>query len=119
VQLVGKSALSDPDKITLDMATLIKEDFLQQNGYSDYDAFCPIWKTEWMMKLMMGFHDEAQKAIAQGQSWAKVREATQDLQGQLRSLKFELPSEGQEKISKKYEAIQQTMLDKFAAVMDE
>ncbi|KAI1135226.1 V-type ATPase [Hypoxylon sp. FL0543] len=119
VQLVGKSALSDPDKITLDLATLLKEDFLQQNGYSDYDQFCPIWKTEWMMKLMVGFHDEAQKAIAQGQSWAKVREATSDLQAQLRQLKFELPSEGQEAISKKYESIQQTMLDKFAAVMDE
>ncbi|KAI2471915.1 V-type ATPase [Annulohypoxylon bovei var. microspora] len=101
VQLVGKSALSDPDKITLDMATLLKEDFLQQNGYSDYDQFCPIWKTEWMMKLMVGFHDEAQKAIAQGQSWAKVREATSDLQAQLRQLKFELPSEGEEAISKK------------------
>lgn len=119
VQLVGKSALSDPDKITLDIATLLKEDFLQQNGYSDYDQFCPIWKTEWMMKLMVGFHDEAQKAIAQGQSWAKVREATSDLQAQLRQLKFELPSEGQEVISKKYESIQQSMLDKFAAVMDE
>ncbi|KAI2622179.1 V-type ATPase [Hypomontagnella submonticulosa] len=101
VQLVGKSALSDPDKITLDLSTLLKEDFLQQNGYSDYDQFCPIWKTEWMMKLMVGFHDEAQKAVAQGQSWAKVREATSDLQAQLRSLKFELPSEGQEAISKK------------------
>lgn len=101
VQLVGKSALSDPDKITLDIATLIKEDFLQQNGYSDYDQFCPIWKTEWMMKLMMGFHDEAQKAIAQGLTWNKVREATQDLQGQLRSLKFELPGDGQEAVSKK------------------
>jgi len=119
VQLVGKSALSDPDKITLDIATLLKEDFLQQNGYSDYDQFCPIWKTEWMMKLMVGFHDEAQKAVAQGQSWAKVREATQELQGQLRSLKFEVPSEGQEKICKKYEAIQQAMLDKFASVIDE
>ncbi|KAK0626855.1 ATP synthase alpha/beta family, nucleotide-binding domain-containing protein [Immersiella caudata] len=119
VQLVGKSALSDPDKITLDMATLIKEDFLQQNGYSDYDQFCPIWKTEWMMKLMMGFHDEAQKAIAQGQSWTRVREATQELQGQLRQLKFEVPTEGQEKICKKYEAIQQAMLDKFASVVDE
>ncbi|CAK7239774.1 MAG: H(+)-transporting V1 sector ATPase subunit A [Sporothrix thermara] len=119
VQLVGKSALSDPDKITLDMATLIKEDFLQQNGYSDYDQFCPIWKTEWMMKLMVGFHDEAQKAIAQGQTWAKVREATQELQGQLRSLKFEVPSEGQDVITKKYEAIQASMLDKFAAVIDE
>ncbi|PHH61880.1 hypothetical protein CDD81_7744 [Ophiocordyceps australis] len=119
VQLVGKSALSDPDKITLDMAGLIKEDFLQQNGYSDYDQFCPIWKTEWMMKLMVGFHDESQKAIAQGQSWAKVREATSDLQTKLRQLKFEVPSEGQEAICNKYEAVQQQMMDKFASVMDE
>ena len=41
VQLVGKSALGDGDKITLDVAGLIKEDFLQQNGYSDYDQFLP------------------------------------------------------------------------------
>jgi len=119
VQLVGKSALSDPDKITLDIASLVKEDFLQQNGYSDYDQFCPIWKTEWMMKLMMGFYDEAQKAIAQGQHWAKVREATSDLQAKLRGLKFEVPSDGQEVITQKYEEIQQQMLDKFASVMDE
>jgi len=101
VQLVGKSALGDPDKITLDVATLIKDDFLQQNGYSDYDQFCPLWKTEYMMKAFMGFHDESQRAIAQGQSWNKVREATSDLQSQLRSMKFEVPSEGEEKISKK------------------
>ncbi|WDK12341.1 V-type ATPase [Colletotrichum graminicola] len=101
VQLVGKSALSDPDKITLDIAVLLKEDFLQQNGYSDYDQFCPLWKTEWMMKLMIGFHDEAQKAVAQGQSWAKIREATGDLQGKLRQLKFELPDDGQAAVTKK------------------
>ncbi|KAL3957492.1 hypothetical protein ACCO45_008070 [Purpureocillium lilacinum] len=119
VQLVGKSALSDPDKITLDLAVLLKEDFLQQNGYSDYDQFCPMWKTEWMMKLMVGYHDEAQKAIAQGQSWAKVREATSDLQAKLRQLKFEVPGDGEDVITKKYEAIQQEMTDKFASVMDE
>jgi V-type H+-transporting ATPase subunit A len=119
VQLVGKSALSDPDKITLDMATLIKDDFLQQNGYSDYDQFCPIWKTEWMMKLMMGFHDEAQKAIAQGHTWGRVREATSDLQAKLRQLKFELPTDGQDVVCKKYEGIHQSMLEKFASVMDE
>ncbi|KAF2971805.1 hypothetical protein GQX73_g1690 [Xylaria multiplex] len=119
VQLVGKSALSDPDKITLDIATLLKEDFLQQNGYSKYDQFCPLWKTEWMMKLMMGFHDEAQKAIAQGQAWSKVREATSDLQAQLRGLKFEDPNDGEEAICKKYEDIHQSLMDKFASVMDE
>ncbi|KAH0497962.1 hypothetical protein TgHK011_005243 [Trichoderma gracile] len=119
VQLVGKSALSDNDKITLDLAVLVKEDFLQQNGYSDYDQFCPLWKTEWMMKLMIGFYDEAQKAIAQGQTWAKVRESTSDLQAKLRQLKFEVPTEGEDVIVKKYEAIQQEMLDKFASVADE
>jgi V-type H+-transporting ATPase subunit A len=120
VQLVGKSALSDNDKITLDMATIVKEDFLQQNGYSAYDQFCPIWKTEWMMKLMMSFHDEAQKAIGQGQSWARVRDATSDLQAKLRQLKFEVPSEEEkDKICDKYEGILQEMLTKFASVLDE
>jgi vacuolar-type H+-ATPase catalytic subunit A/Vma1 len=101
VQLVGKSALGDSDKITLDVATLLKEDFLQQNGYSDYDQFCPLWKTEWMMRNMMAFHDEAQKAVSQGHAWPKIREATAEIQSQLRSMKFEVPSEGEEKITKK------------------
>ena len=101
VQLVGKSALGDSDKITLDVAALLKDDFLQQNGYSDYDQFCPLWKTQYMMKAFMGFHDESQKAISQGHSWAKVREATSDIQTQLRSMKFEVPTEGEEAISKK------------------
>lgn len=101
VQLVGKSALGDSDKITLDVATLIKEDFLQQNGYSDYDQFCPMWKTAWMMKAMMGFHDEAQKAVAQGHAWSKVRDATSEIQSRLRSMKFELPTDGEEAVSKK------------------
>ncbi|KAK4981545.1 vacuolar protein sorting-associated protein 1 [Elasticomyces elasticus] len=119
VQLVGKSALGDPDKITLDVATLIKEDFLQQNGYSDYDQFCPLWKTLWMMKAMMGFHDEAQKAVSQGQAWNKVREATSEIQSDLRSMKFELPGDGQEKVEKKYEQLVQRMQEKFASVVDE
>lgn len=53
------------------------------------------------MKLMVGYHDEAQKAIAQGQSWAKVREATSDLQAKLRQLKFEVPGDGEDVITKK------------------
>src|ERR1700761_6301623 len=119
VQLVGKSALGDPDKITLDVDTLNKEGFLQQNGYSDYDQYCPLWKTEWMMRAMMTFHDESQKAVAQGIAWSKIREATSEIQSQLRSMKFEVPSEGEEKITKKYEELLHKMMDKFASVVDE
>lgn len=96
VQLVGKAALGDSDKITMDVAAMVKDDFLQQNGYSDYDQFCPLWKTKYMMKAFMGFHDEAQKAVAQGQNWSKVRDATADIQTSLRSMKFELPENEQE-----------------------
>ena len=138
VQLVGKSALGDPDKITLDVATLLKEDFLQQNGYSDYDQYCPLWKTEWMMRAMMTFHDESQKAVSQGQNWSKIRDATSEIQTQLRSMKFEVPGDGEEpitnkvrylfatkplyklmKIDSQYENLMQQMREKFATVVDE
>lgn len=70
-------------------------------GYSDYDQFCPMWKTEWMLKLMVGYNDESQKAISLGQSWAKIHETTNDLHAKLRQLKFELPSDGEEAVTKK------------------
>ncbi len=54
-----------------------------------------------MMKAFMGFHDESQKAIAQGHSWAKVRESTSSIQSGLRNMKFEVPSDGEEAISKR------------------
>ena len=51
VQLVGKGSLAENDKITLEVARLIKDDFLQQNGYSKYDKNCPFYKTVGMMKV--------------------------------------------------------------------
>ncbi|OPJ71582.1 hypothetical protein AV530_008783 [Patagioenas fasciata monilis] len=38
VQLVGKASLAEADKVTLEVAKLLKDDFLQQNGYSSYDS---------------------------------------------------------------------------------
>ncbi|OQE14330.1 hypothetical protein PENFLA_c039G04694 [Penicillium flavigenum] len=76
VQLIGKAALNDHDKITLDVASMVEEDFLQQNGYSDYDQFCPLWKTEYMMKAFMRFHDESQWNISQGHKGEKVGTTT-------------------------------------------
>ncbi|KAF3273282.1 H(+)-transporting V1 sector ATPase subunit A [Orbilia oligospora] len=119
VQLVGAQSLADNDKVTLYIATLVKEDFLQQNGYSKYDQYCPMWKSNWMMKNMMGFHDEAQKAVASGVSWNKIKEATGDLQHQLRSMKFEIPDDGEETITAKYEKLHQGILEKFSAISDE
>ncbi|QLQ79900.1 hypothetical protein HG537_0C05480 [Torulaspora globosa] len=118
VQLVGKSALSDSDKITLDVATLIKEDFLQQNGYSTYDAFCPIWKTFDMMRAFVGYHDEAQKAVANGANWPKLSEATSDVKHAVSSSKFFEPSRGQQEVHAEFEKLLSNMQERFAESTD-
>ncbi|QEU59029.1 Vma1 [Kluyveromyces lactis] len=118
VQLVGKSALSDGDKITLDIASLIKEDFLQQNGYSTYDAFCPIWKTYDMMKSFISYHDEAQKSVSNGANWAKLSEATRDVKHAVSSSKFFEPSRGEEEVHAEFEKLLTNIQDRFAESTD-
>ena len=63
VQLVGKASLAESDKITLEVARLIRDDFLQQNGFSAYDRYCPFYKTVGMVKLFMAFYDLSQHAV--------------------------------------------------------
>ncbi|KAL6940445.1 H(+)-transporting V1 sector ATPase subunit A [Hanseniaspora vineae] len=118
VQLVGKSALSDSDKITLDVATLIKEDFLQQNGYSTYDAFCPIWKTFDMMRAFVSYHDEAQKSVSNGANWSKLAEATSDVKHAVSSSKFFEPSKGYEEVHGEFEKLMSNIQDRFAESSD-
>jgi V-type H+-transporting ATPase subunit A len=113
VQLVGKSALSDSDKIVLDVSTLIKEDFLQQNGYSTYDAFCPIWKTYDMMRTFVSYYDEAQKAVASGAQWSKLAEATSDVKHAVSSAKFFEPSRGEAELSVEFNKLLSTISDRF------
>merc|ERR1711860_477155 len=54
VQLVGKDSLSEDQKCTLEVAKDIREDFLQQNGFTDYDMLCPLATTIGMMKVDQG-----------------------------------------------------------------
>ena len=68
VQLVGKSSLAESDKVTLEIAKLIKDDFLQQNGYTPYDRYCPFYKTNGMMKNICTFYDLAGEAVKSTES---------------------------------------------------
>jgi len=74
VQLVGKASLAETDKITLEVARLLKEDFLQQNGYTPYDRYCPFYKSVGMLKNMIGFYEMARHAVeSTAQSDNKVK----------------------------------------------
>merc|ERR1712113_1141752 len=83
VQLVGKDSLSEDQKCTLEVAKIIREDFLQQNGFTEYDFMCPLAKTIGMMKVIVGFHDAAQKTMSeftgdQKITWGTINTAMKD-----------------------------------------
>jgi V-type H+-transporting ATPase subunit A len=96
VQLVGKDSLSEDQKCTLDIAKIIREDFLQQNGFSDYDFRCPLAKTIGMMRNIVSFHELGQKAIAESSGenkigWNVICSSLKAELVKLTSMKFELP----------------------------
>ncbi|KAI6043122.1 ATP synthase alpha/beta family, nucleotide-binding domain-containing protein [Pisolithus marmoratus] len=119
VQLVGKSALGENDKITLEVARMLKDDFLQQNGMSEYDRYCPFYKTNGMLRNYVAFHDAALRAVAQGDlTFVKIRESASDLMFKLSQMKFESPSQGQESIVTKQDALYTEIQDKFRQMVE-
>lgn len=91
VQLVGKSALGENDKITLEVARMLKDDFLQQNGMSEYDRYCPFYKTSGMLRNFVDFHDLAIKAVqSSGLTFARIKDSASDIMFKLSQMKFEV-----------------------------
>lgn len=66
VQLVGKDSLGESDKITLEVAKLIRDDWLAQNAFEPYDSFCPFYKSSWMLRNFMHFYELSQQAVEKG-----------------------------------------------------
>ena len=66
VQLVGSDALPVDQQLTLEVARMIREFFLQQNGFHDVDAYCDIHLQYQMAKAILSFQDAAKSAMAGG-----------------------------------------------------
>ena len=66
VKLVGMDALSADDRITLEIARSIREDFLQQNAFEDVDWYTPLPKQYKMLELLFSFEDKARRAVEGG-----------------------------------------------------
>lgn len=66
VKLVGVDALSADDRLTLEVARSIREDFLQQFAFDDVDCYTPLDKQNSMLELIFSFMDKAKQAIAKG-----------------------------------------------------
>jgi len=123
VQLVGKDSLAESDKITLEVAKIIKDDFLQQNGFTAYDRFCPFYKTVWMLRNMITFFTCAQKAVEAGNDDRKVTFATiknqmTELIYKIQCMKFQDPNNGEAAVVAHMKALNEEIYDAFRKLED-
>jgi V/A-type H+-transporting ATPase subunit A len=72
VRLVGIDALSIKDRLILEVARSIREDFLHQNAFHDVDTYTSLNKQYRMLKLIFMFYEEAQKAIEKGVVFSEI-----------------------------------------------
>ncbi len=66
VQLVGKDSLSANDQMTLETARMIREDFLQQNGFAEIDWYSSYDRQDKMLGMILDYDRQCRAAIAQG-----------------------------------------------------
>ena len=66
VRLVGIDALSEKDRLKLEVAKSIREDYLQQNGFHEIDTYTSLDKQYKMLKIIIDFKREAERALEAG-----------------------------------------------------
>ena len=59
-------ALSPQDRLILEEARMLREDFLQQDAMSDTDAYCPSEKQFQLLRLILSYYDMGREALAKG-----------------------------------------------------
>jgi V/A-type H+-transporting ATPase subunit A len=81
VRLVGEDSLSDPDRLILETAKSIREDYLMQYAFHEVDTFASPMKQYKMLKAVMTYYFQAQNAIARGVPFAGtvIPEIKQDI----------------------------------------
>ncbi|GIL90430.1 hypothetical protein Vretimale_19760 [Volvox reticuliferus] len=128
VQLVGKDALAETDKVVLETARFIKDDYLQQNSFTKYDKYCPFYKSVEMMRNISTFHRLATAAIektaagnAEGQKITLnvIKQRMSDTLYKLTSQKFEDPAEGEDVVRRKLKAVYEELTDRFRGLEEE
>merc|ERR1712087_730648 len=121
VRLVGRDSLTEDQKVTIEIAKVIKEEFLQQNAYTDYDYTCPLWKTAGMARCICHFYNLCNKVLAEQDKekdhkigWDLIRQVASDEYNELKKLKFKIPQEeNKDKILKEFDALCDRMNKKF------
>jgi V-type H+-transporting ATPase subunit A len=123
VQLVGKESLSEDQKVVMEVAKLIREDFLAQNAFTEHDYTCPLPKTVGMLKVIITFYDLCQKSIADSPSdskltYAHIKTALAPVLQKVVDTKYVDPKAGTATINAEYEKVVDEIKREFQTLTD-
>lgn len=113
VRLLGPEALPDEEKLVLEVARMLKIGILQQNSFDKVDTYCGPAKQLKLVRLMVKFYKEAQKALKEGKSLADIRALP--IITTLLKAKFEVTDEEVSKL----DAIDKQLSDSFKGNIEE
>lgn len=108
VRLVGIDSLSDKDRLTLEVAKSLREDYLQQNAFDDVDTFTSREKQFKMLQLILTFYKEGQTALELGAYLSEIMSGTVDLRDQIARSKY-VPEAQIERLDTLVDEIKQTI----------
>lgn len=92
VRLIGVDSLSDKDRLTLEVAKSIREDYLQQNSYDEIDKYTSLSKQSKILDVILTFSDRAHYAQEKGVLYKAIMKKTSDLRSQIAKAKY-IPEE--------------------------
>ncbi len=123
VQLVGKESLSEDQKVIIDVADIIIEDFLAQNAFSKYDFTCPLAKSIGMLKCIITLYEHSQKAIADSPmdkriTWGYIKTTLSHLIQKVQETKFLDPKLPKNEIKAAYDLIVKEIEEAFQSLTD-
>ncbi|MHB9030775.1 MAG: V-type ATP synthase subunit A, partial [Candidatus Latescibacterota bacterium] len=72
VRLVGMDSLSPGDRLLLEAARMVREDFLHQNAFDDIDTYTSMRKQGLMLDIVISFHQMATEALSKGANLEKI-----------------------------------------------
>ena len=112
VQLVGVDALSWKDRLTLEVARSIREDYLHQNAFDEVDTYTSLEKQFAMLRLILEYQEKGNQALDAGANLSDV--IALPVREQIGRAKYIPESE-----MKRFEQIESELSSQCAALMDE
>jgi len=120
VQLVGKDSLSEDQKVSLEVAKMIREDYLMQNSFTEYDFTCPLYKTEGMLRNICKFYQFCNEALRHSTednkiTFDRIKRECREQYVMLTGMKMIDPNLNQKECDEKMKAILDSMKQAFSS----